>query len=129
MALVDKSGLSAGIVHLGIGAFARAHLIPATEAAMAASGERHWGVLGVSLRRADVRDALAPQGFDYILALRDADEHGQPRERRETLRSLLGVLVSTATPPTSISMSRRSTAHEPQKNVAFQKSLPSCTRP
>ena len=98
MALVDKSGLSAGIVHLGIGAFARAHLIPATEAAMAASGERHWGVLGVSLRRADVRDALAPQGFDYILALRDADEHGQPRERRETLRSLLGVLVAPEDP-------------------------------
>jgi len=37
-ALADKAGLSAGIVHLGLGAFARAHMIPATEAAMAASG-------------------------------------------------------------------------------------------
>ena len=36
MALVDPPGLSPGIVHLGLGAFARAHLIPATEAAMAA---------------------------------------------------------------------------------------------
>ncbi len=98
MALVDKSGLSAGIVHLGLGAFARAHLIPATETAMAVSGERHWGVLGVSLRHADVRDALAPHGFDYTLALRDADPQGAPRERRETLHSLLGVLVAPENP-------------------------------
>lgn len=96
--MLDKAGLGAGIVHLGIGAFARAHLIPATEAAMAGSGERHWGVLGVSLRRADVRDALAPHRFDYTLALRDADAQGQPRERRETLRSLLGVLVAPEDP-------------------------------
>ena len=99
MALVDKASLTAGIVHLGLGAFARAHLIAATEAAMAASGERHWGVLGVSLRHPDVRDALAPYRFDYTLALRDADEHGTPRERRETLHSLLGVLVAPEDPP------------------------------
>ena len=97
-ALASKAGLSPGIVHLGLGAFARAHLIPATEAAMAATGERHWGVLGVSLRHADVRDALAPRGFDYTLALRDADAAGTPRERRETLRSLLGVLVAPEDP-------------------------------
>lgn len=97
-ALADKAGLRAGIVHLGLGGFARAHLIAATEASMAASGERHWGVLGVSLRHADVRDALAPQGFDYTLSLRDADEHGTPRERRETLHSLLGVLVAPEDP-------------------------------
>jgi fructuronate reductase len=97
-ATLDKAGLGAGIVHLGLGAFARAHLIPATEAAMAASGECHWGVLGVSLRHADVRDALAPQGFDYTLALRDADAQGKPRECRETLHSLLGVLVAPENP-------------------------------
>lgn len=97
-ASLDKPGLSAGIVHLGLGAFARAHLIAATEAAMAATGECDWGVLGVSLHHADVRDALAPQGFDYALALRDADSQGRPRERRETLRSLLGVLVAPENP-------------------------------
>lgn len=97
-AQLDKAGLGPGIVHLGLGAFARAHLIPATEAAMAAGGERHWGVLGVSLRHADVRDALAPRGFDYTLALRDADAQGAPRERRQTLRSLLGVLVAPENP-------------------------------
>lgn len=98
MALVDKAGLTAGIVHLGLGAFARAHLIAATEAAMAARGERHWGVLGVSLRRPEVRDALAPRGFDYTLALRDADAQGRPRERREPFHALLGVLVAPESP-------------------------------
>lgn len=87
-----------GIVHLGLGAFARAHLLPATAAAMAASGESHWGVLGVSLRHAEVRDALVPHGFEYTLALRDADASGQPRERRETIRCLLGVLVAPEDP-------------------------------
>ena len=95
---MSRTGFEAGIVHLGLGAFARANLIPATEAATAASGERHWGVLGVSLRHADVRDALAPQGFDYTLALRDADAAGTPRERRETLHALLGVLVALEDP-------------------------------
>ncbi|WP_293433725.1 mannitol dehydrogenase family protein [Piscinibacter sp.] len=87
-----------GIVHLGLGAFARAHLLPATAAAMATRGEHHWGVLGVSLRHAEVRDALAPRGFEYTLALRDADASGQPRERRETIRCLLGVLVAPEDP-------------------------------
>jgi len=78
VALVERGGFAAGIVHLGIGAFARAHLLPATAAAMAARGDRHWGVRGVSLRHADMRDALAPHGFEYTLALRDADASGQP---------------------------------------------------
>ena len=39
------------------------------------------------------------------------------------------VTVSTAMPPTSSSAARRITAQDPQKNAAFQKSLPSCTIP
>lgn len=87
-----------GIVHLGLGAFARAHLLPATQAAMAATGERHWGVLGVSLRHPDVRDALAPRGWRYTLALRDADDRGRPRERRVPIEALRGVLVAPEDP-------------------------------
>lgn len=68
---VAPGELAIGIVHLGIGAFARAHLLPYTEAAMAATGDRRWGVCGVSLRAADTRDALAPQQGLYTLALRD----------------------------------------------------------
>ena len=56
----------AGIVHLGAGAFMRAHLAAYTDAALAASGG-DWRILGVSLRGTDVADALNPQNGLYTL--------------------------------------------------------------
>ena len=53
-----------GIVHLGLGAFFRAHGALYIAEAMAASGG-DWGIAGVSLKRPDQRDRLAPQGFAY----------------------------------------------------------------
>ena len=53
-----------GIVHLGVGAFARAHLFLYTDDAMREAGG-DWWIRGVSLRRPDQRDRLAPQGFAY----------------------------------------------------------------
>lgn len=53
-----------GIVHLGLGAFFRAHGAVYIEEAMAVSGG-DWGILGVSLRSPDIRDALNPQGGSY----------------------------------------------------------------
>ena len=57
-----------GIVHLGLGAFFRAHGALYVEEAMAASGGDSggdWGIVGVSLVRPDQRDRLAPQNFAY----------------------------------------------------------------
>ena len=42
-----------GIVHLGIGAFARAHPVLYTELAAEAANDPGWGVLGVTGRRPD----------------------------------------------------------------------------
>ncbi len=53
-----------GIVHLGLGAFFRAHGAIYIAEAMAKSGG-DWGITGVSLVRPDQRDALAPQDFAY----------------------------------------------------------------
>lgn len=53
-----------GIVHLGLGAFFRAHGAVYIEEAMAVSGG-DWGILGVSLRSPDIRDALNPQRGSY----------------------------------------------------------------
>jgi len=53
-----------GIVHLGLGAFFRAFGALYLEEAMAKSGG-DWGILGVSLRHADLRDRLAPQDYAY----------------------------------------------------------------
>jgi len=60
----DFSRLRPGIVHLGVGAFHRAHQAVATEDAILAAGG-DWGITGVSLRRPDVPDALRPQNCLY----------------------------------------------------------------
>lgn len=65
----DRGAQACGIVHLGLGAFHRAHQAVYTEEAMAA-GDRGWGIVGVSLRSPAVRDALAPQDGLYSVTER-----------------------------------------------------------
>ena len=64
-----------------------------------ATGDTRWGIVGVSLRSPDTRDALAPQGGLYTLAIRDADAAGAPRERLQVLHCLTGLLVAPEDPP------------------------------
>ncbi|MBZ9657247.1 mannitol dehydrogenase family protein [Phyllobacterium lublinensis] len=66
----DRALVKTGIVHLGIGAFHRAHQAVYTDAVLA-SGDKRWGILGVSLRSGDTRDALEPQDGLYTVAIRD----------------------------------------------------------
>ena len=67
---VDPHALSVGQVHLGLGAFHRAHQEVCTEDAVAASGDTRWGVLGVTQRTARVVEQLAPQdGLYGVLTL------------------------------------------------------------
>jgi fructuronate reductase len=58
-----------GIVHLGIGAFHRAHQAVYVDDRLAA-GEPDWAILGASLRSPDTRDALAPQDGLYTVLAR-----------------------------------------------------------
>jgi fructuronate reductase len=62
----DPATLKTGIVHLGIGAFHRAHQAVFTEDAIAAQGGA-WGIVGASLQRPDVPDALAAQDCLYTV--------------------------------------------------------------
>lgn len=71
----DRSDVSAGIVHLGLGAFHRAHQAVYTDDRLAA-GERDWGIVGLSLRSSDVRNALAPQDGLYTVLQRSPDGDG-----------------------------------------------------
>ncbi|MFI9553111.1 mannitol dehydrogenase family protein [Nonomuraea endophytica] len=54
-----------GIVHLGIGAFARAHQAVFTEEAMAATGDDRWGICGATMRGPGVAERLGPQDGLY----------------------------------------------------------------
>ncbi|RYD40580.1 MAG: mannitol dehydrogenase family protein, partial [Sphingomonadales bacterium] len=68
----DRNVQAAGIVHIGIGAFHRAHQAVYTDDAMAA-GDRDWGIVGVSLRSGDVAAQLNPQDGLYTVSMRSAD--------------------------------------------------------
>lgn len=84
--------LSPGIVHLGLGAFHRAHAAVYTDQAIAA-GDTRWGIVGVSLRQADTRDALAPQDNLYTVVVRDAGG-----ERLHVVGALIASLVAPEHP-------------------------------
>ncbi|WGF87386.1 mannitol dehydrogenase family protein [Marinivivus vitaminiproducens] len=64
----DRSALETGIVHLGIGAFHRAHQAVYTEDLLNAGAPLRWGIAAASLRSPATRDALAPQDNLYALS-------------------------------------------------------------
>ena len=63
----DRTELTTGIVHFGVGGFHRAHQAVYTERAAIATGDTSWGILGVTQRSATVRDQLRPQGGVYAV--------------------------------------------------------------
>jgi fructuronate reductase len=68
----DRDAVSLGIVHLGIGAFHRAHMASYIDACLA--HDPRWGICGVSLRSSATRDALGPQDGLYTLGIQSS--HG-----------------------------------------------------
>ncbi|MGV3458068.1 mannitol dehydrogenase family protein [Sphingomonas sp.] len=73
----DRDSAAHQIVHLGMGAFTRAHQAVLTEDAIAASGDV-WRIIDVSMRSATVRDQLAPQ--DHLFTVTSKGE-GAPVTR------------------------------------------------
>lgn len=88
----DRAAVRTGVVHLGLGAFARAHQLPVFEDALD-GGDGRWGVLGVSMRGPDVRARLAPQDHVYTLVTRAPDG-----DRVRLIGALRGVLVAPEDP-------------------------------
>ncbi len=66
----DRSKVTPGMVHLGVGAFHRAHVAVYVDAIL--SLDPSWGIIGASLRRPDTRLALLEQDFLYMLVVRNA---------------------------------------------------------
>ena len=87
----DPRALKTGIVHIGVGAFHRAHQAFYTEPLLAR--DPSWGTLGMSISHPDTRDALKPQDWLYTFAERDAEG-----ERLSVMATLTGVLVAPEDP-------------------------------
>jgi fructuronate reductase len=118
--LSEQNRPAPGIVHLGIGAFFRAFGLPVIEDAIAASGG-DWGVVGVSLRSAGIRDALEPQGCVYHGLERGVG--GNRARAIGTLRQVLylgeqrdQILAAMAAPTThivSLTITEKGYCHDP----------------
>lgn len=66
----DRSQVKPGVVHLGIGAFHRAHQAVLFDDALNA-GDLRWGITAASLRSPAVRNQMVPQDGLYTMLVRD----------------------------------------------------------
>jgi fructuronate reductase len=87
----DRTGVRPGIVHIGVGAFNRAHQAVYTDDLLAE--DPGWGILGASLRGRETRDALAPQDGLYTLSVRSGTG-----ERLRVIGAIRSVLVAPDDP-------------------------------
>ncbi|MEV4813540.1 mannitol dehydrogenase family protein [Micromonospora avicenniae] len=94
---VDPRALRVGVVHLGIGAFHRAHQAVFTELAMAAAGRDDWGIAGVTQRSTSVRDQLKPQDGLYTVL-----ERGPGAAPPRVVGSVREVLFGAGDPATVV---------------------------
>ena len=81
-----------GVVHLGTGAFHRAHQAAYFDALLSA-GEAGWMIKGASLRSASVAKQMNPQDGLYTMLVRDGDT-----ERQQVIGSVKSVLVASDDP-------------------------------
>lgn len=88
----DRAQLRAGILHLGLGAFHRAHQAVYTDTALQASGG-DWGIVGVCMRSDSAARQLRPQDLLYTVWSRGLEE-----DRLQVVGSLTGVIVAPEEP-------------------------------
>ncbi len=77
----DRSHVSAGIVHFGVGGFHRAHEAMYVDRLLNGGGASTWGICGVGVLPGDVamRDALRRQDCLYTLVVKHPDGALEPR--------------------------------------------------
>jgi fructuronate reductase len=101
----DRRRLRPRLVHLGLGAFFRAHGALFTEDVLA-DQEGDWGIVGASLKRPDQRDRLMPQDCLYTTV-----ENGQDGRKARIVGCLLSALVGPENPAALLDrLSERETA-------------------
>jgi mannitol 2-dehydrogenase len=87
----DRSQVTEGIVHFGVGGFHRAHQAMYVDALMNEGEALDWGIVGVGTMPQDarMRDALNPQDGLYTLVVKHPDGRREPRVIGSILRFLL----------------------------------------
>jgi len=116
----DRDNAAIGIVHLGVGAFHRAHQAAIIEECLG-RGEKGWTIAGASLRSAETRDALAPQDNLYTMSVRSAAGEalsviGALRESLVAPENPAALLARMAAPETrivSLTVTEKGYCHDP----------------
>ncbi|MEL0231160.1 MAG: mannitol dehydrogenase family protein [Deltaproteobacteria bacterium] len=116
----DRRKIEVGIVHLGIGAFHRAHQAFYTDQVLEKDGG-DWAICGVSLKRPEVRDQMVPQ--DGLYSLVEQDASGNPIKIIGAVKEVLfapedpeAVLKKMASPDTrvvSLTVTEKGYCHDP----------------
>jgi mannitol-1-phosphate/altronate dehydrogenase len=98
----DRSSLEAGVVHIGVGGFHRAHQAVYFDELAEQRVSMDWGIVGVGLRSGRMRAALAPQDCLYTVL-----ERGAGGERARVVGAMRGCLVGPQDPETVVGMLSR----------------------
>ena len=88
----DRGAVRRGVVHLGLGAFHRAHQAPVFDA-LIAGGDKRWGIAGVAMRSPDLVAVLAAQDGLYSLMIR-----GGPIALPQVIGALVALHVAAREP-------------------------------
>ena len=115
----DRTAVVPGIVHLGVGAFHRAHMAVYIDDLL--KTDMSWGIIGASLRRPDTKNALAPQGFLYTALERSGsgtklrvigsllDVIDAATQRRELIAAMVDPLIRIV----SLTVTEKGYCHDP----------------
>ncbi|NND89563.1 MAG: mannitol dehydrogenase family protein, partial [Granulosicoccus sp.] len=123
----DLATTATGVVHLGLGAFFRAHGALYIQEAVERSGGQ-WGVCGVSLRSPDQRDRLAPQGFVYTAVCLSPDGRipscvhivNDVLVARENPEAVLNIMTDPAVKLVTLTVTEKGYCHVPSSGELNQ---------
>ncbi|MDB4353845.1 hypothetical protein N9Z02_00935 [Akkermansiaceae bacterium] len=92
----DRSKLTAGIMHIGVGGFHRSHQAYYTDQLLAEPGNHEWGICGVGLRDADwkIDDVLKQQDYLYTLIVK----HPDGRIENRVIGSIIDFMLASDDP-------------------------------
>ncbi|MGO4706170.1 mannitol dehydrogenase family protein [Microvirga sp. 2MCAF38] len=123
----DRAQIATGIVHLGVGAFHRAHQAVYTDDVLAR--DPRWGIVAASLRSPDTYDALEPQNGLYTVSVRS--KAGESLRvigsisriivAPEAVDELLGIMAHPATRIVSLTVTEKGYCHDPATGVLNEK--------
>jgi fructuronate reductase len=115
----DRADVTTGIVHLGVGAFHRAHQAVYTDEILSEDGS--WGIVAASLRSPDTYDALEPQNGLYTLSIRSGEGEAlrvigaisRVIIAPEAIDDLLRIMVDPLTRIVSLTVTEKGYCHDP----------------